>query len=712
MPDTVLLRAGGTALLLDARGPGLPVVVHWGADPGELPAAEQAAWCDGAVPAVPSSSLDEPVRVGLLPEHATGYPGRAVLAGTAGARGWSPAFATTDLTVSECDGTQVLELAAVDAAAGLRLRTELLLAPTGLVQVRHAVTNAGDSPYQLAGLPAVLPVPARASELLDLTGRHLRERSPQRLPLGHGAWVREQRRGRPGHDAPLVLVAGTAGFGWRHGEVWGVHVAWSGDTTTYAERLPLGWAGIGGGELLIPGEVVLAPGEGYLGPWLWFARSDAGLDGIAAAFTDTLRARPGHPTTARPVILNTWEAVYFDHDLDRLRALADLAAEVGVERFVLDDGWFGGRRDATAGLGDWYVSGDAWPDGLHPLVDHVTGLGMQFGLWVEPEMVNPDSDLVRAHPDWVLQVPGRTPRTARHQQVLNLAQPGVSDHLLERLDALLDEYDISYLKWDHNRDLLDAGAATADGRRPGVHGQVLALYALLDELRGRHPGVEVESCAGGGGRVDLAILQRTDRVWASDCNDPLERQHIQRWTGLLLAPELVGAHVGPPRAHTTGRVTDLAFRAGTALFGHFGIEWDLAAASAAERAELAAWVATYRRLRPLLHSGRGVRADPAGDGTWVHGVVAPDAAEALYAYVRLQTGTPAVPDPVRLPGLHPDRRYRVEPLLAGTAPALLAVPPWWTAGGVTLPGRVLGDAGLAAPLLGPAQLVLLHVTAA
>ena len=261
----------------------------------------------------------------------------------------------------------------------------------------------------------------------------------------------------------------------------------------------------------------------------------------------------------RPVVLNTWEAVYFDHRLDRLTALADTAAELGVERFVLDDGWFRHRRDDTAGLGDWYVDEDVWPDGLHPLVNHVRGLGMEFGLWVEPEMVNPDSDLARAHPEWVREAP-----PWRNQQVLDIAQPDAYAYLLERLDALVSEYAIDFLKWDHNRDLVG-----------GAHAQTLAAYRLLDELRERHPALEIESCSSGGSRVDLGILARTDRVWASDTNDALERQAIQRWTQLLLPPELVGSHVGPPRAHTTGRTHDLSFRVATALFGHFGIEWDI-----------------------------------------------------------------------------------------------------------------------------------------
>ena len=426
-----------------------------------------------------------------------------------------------------------------------------------------------------------------------------------------------------------------------------------------------------------------------------------------------MRDRPGHPRTPRPVVLNTWEAVYFDHRLERLTELADVAARLGVERFVLDDGWFGNRRNDTAGLGDWHVAVDVWPDGLNPLIAHVRKLGMEFGLWVEPEMVNPDSDLFRAHPDWVLSGsgrPGRLPEAWRHQQVLDLANPDCYAYIRDRLDALLGDHDIAFLKWDHNRDLIEAGHAG----RPGVHAQTLAVYRLLDELRERHPGVEIESCASGGGRVDLGILHRTDRVWASDTNDALERQPIQRWTQLLVPPELVGSHVGPPRAHTTGRVHSLAFRVATALFGHFGIEWDIASASAAEQEALAEAIAFYRRMRPLLHGGQVVRADHPNPAAYLHGVVAADRAEALFAYVQLTASAFETPGLARLPGLDPGRAYRVEPVaVAGEPETKQAVAPaWLEAGGVTLGGRALAEVGLPLPVLRPEQALLLHVTSA
>ena len=709
--DVLHLRAAGVSLVLDTRDEQLPTVLHWGHDLGDVPPSDLVALAAAAVPAVVHNDLDEPARLGaILPEHGTGWNGRPGLAGSRSGRAWSPLFTLSGLDVAPDPGRGGRMIATgLDDEAGLAIRLELELLPSGLLRQRATVTAAAEGSYAVDGLMLTLPVPPVATELFDLAGRWGRERSPQRLPFVVGVHSRENRRGRTGPDAPLILAAGTDGFTTRDGDVWAVHVAWSGNHVTYAERLATGAAVLGGGELLLPGEVALAAGESYRGPWIYAAHG-VGLDGVAARFHQYLRARTQHPTRPRPVVCNTWEAVYFDHDLGRLSELARLAAEVGVERYVLDDGWFSYRRDDTAGLGDWYVDPQVWPNGLHPLVDVVHRLGMEFGLWVEPEMINLESDLARDHPDWILATGGRLPPSSRSQQVLNLGHADAYAYILERLDALLTEYPIAYLKWDHNRDLVDAGTGALG--TPGVHAQTLAVYRLLDELRARHPDVEIESCSSGGLRVDLAILERTDRVWGSDVIDPLERQQIQRWTAQLLPPELVGSHVGAPHAHTTGRTHDLTFRAGTALFGSFGIEWDLMTASDAERAELAAWVALYKQVRELLHTGTVVRAAQYDPSFAVHGVVAADRSDALFALVQLTTPETSVPGAVRLPGLDPARRYRVSAQPPGDRPAVREIqPPPWLAEGVTLPGGVLEHIGVWAPALFPEQLLLIRAQA-
>ncbi len=704
------LRAGGVSFALDCRGRRLPAVVHWGADLGELGQSALTAMVAAMVPPIVSSQPDELVQLGILAEPSRGWPGRPGVSGHRDGRDWATLFETTSVTRTQDDdgGTGVV-VEASDHDAGLDLRIEIQLHRTGVLSHRASVTNAGKTGYEIGDVALTLPVPLVATELLDLTGRHLRERQPQRQPFHLGQRVRESRRGRPGLDACLLLIAGTDGFSFEAGEVWGVHAAWSGNHHLVAERLPSGPRTLSAAELLLPGEIRLDPGQSYATPWT-VAAYGAGLNAMSARLHAFQRSRIGYPTGPRPVIVNTWEAVYFNHDLATLISLADRGAEVGAERFVLDDGWFRGRRDDDAGLGDWYVDDAIWPDGLHPLVDHVRSLGQQFGLWVEPEMVNPDSDLARAHPDWLMGVGHREPVEIRRQQVLDLSHPEASKFILERLDALVAEYRIDYLKWDHNRDLIDPG------HRPGgeavVHAQNIALYELIDELKRRHPGLEIESCASGGGRVDLGILARTDRIWASDCNDALERQQINRWTGLLVAPELIGAHVGPERAHTTARSADIDFRCGTAVFGHFGIEMDLNVASADDRARLAEWIAFYKRERDLLHSSTTVQVDHPDSAFVVTGVVDEGRQRAIFRVTAIATSPIAPPERLRLPGLNPDQAYRIALCPPGdVVRGIHRRPAPWLLDGVTLTGIQLARVGIQLPDLYPEHLVLFEVRA-
>ncbi|WP_232547335.1 alpha-galactosidase [Propioniciclava soli] len=680
------LARGGVSLVLTTRDGHLPVVTYWGPalDGADDPAAT-------LTPPFVSDQTEELVECSLLPEESRGWLGTPGLAGHRAGRHSTHAFVVDEV---DADATSATFRAVAD---GLALTLTVALTEEGVVELAAELTNTGADAYTLDALTPALRVPPHARELLDLTGRHLRERSPQRHPFSVGSLRRDNRRGRTSLQSTTLMIAGEEGFGFRTGRVWGVHVAWSGNHTHLAERSHGGEQILAGGELFGPGELVLAPGETYATPMV-LASFGVGLDALSARYHGWLRRVSG-PRRPRPITLNTWEAVYFAHDHDALVELAEAAARVGVERFVLDDGWFGSRRDDTTGLGDWAVSDAVWPGGLEPLAEAVRGLGMEFGLWVEPEMVNLDSDLARAHPDWILRPDAeRLPLRVRNQHVLNLTRPEVVDHLAERLVELVRRIGIAYLKWDHNRDLIEACGVAGERL---VHDQTLAYYRLVEHLKRECPGLEIESCASGGGRVDLGVLTRTDRIWASDCNDALERQDIQRWTGLLLPPEVVGAHVGPPRAHTTGRTQELSFRAGTALFGHFGIEWDLRTASQTELERLAAWVGRAKEVRDLLATGATVRTEDR-DGTRVHGVVGPD--RALFAVVQLATSPTYPTAPVTLPGLDPDARWRVRLDELTPQPGLP-----WASGTPVLSGRALAESGLAAPTLHPEHLAIIHL---
>lgn len=708
--DLAHLCAGGVSVVLDTAGGGLPTVLYWGPALGELSSADLVELRRATQAPFGDSRIDVPERVSVLPTPAEGWVGRPGIAGSSNGQAFSPLFrllVTDVVEPSETVATGFRYLAA-DPTAELDLALDVQLTHSGLVRLRAALINQGSSTYQLDGLVLALPVPTRADELFDFTGRHTRERSPQRSPFQVGTHARESRQGRPGLDSPFLLAAGTTGFGWESGQLWGLHVGWSGNQLSYAERMYNGLKMIGGGELILPGEVRLERGEGYESPWL-YGVFGSGLNEVSRRFHRFLRSRPGHPRTERPVLVNTWEAAYFDHDLPRLLELAERAAHVGVERFVLDDGWFLGRRHDSAGLGDWQVDPTVWPNGLKPLIHRVEELGMQFGLWVEPEMINLDSELAREHPEWIFRAGGREGIATRQQHVLDLGHPEAYAHIAGCLHALLNEYNIGYLKWDHNRMVVEAGHWPTGV--PGVHRHTLAVYRLMDELRAAHPGLEIESCAGGGGRIDLEILNRTDRVWPSDCIDALERQQIQRYTQLLLPPELVGTHLGDAEAHSTRRRHHLGFRAAAAIWGHMGIEWDLTSTSPGKLDQVRRWVELHKQLRPLLHSGDVVVGDHPDPAVWINGVVAVDQSHAVFGITTVGRSVTFPPGRVSLPGLDPVKRYRVQPLPPSDHyPGTNQYPGWWDEG-VVLSGRTLREVGVQIPAMFPEYTHILRARA-
>jgi alpha-galactosidase len=698
--EAVALVAGNRSMIFDVSG-ATPVLLHFGA---ELAATDLAVLAEVAGPPTPQAGIDRLAPLSLVPEAGSGFPGHPGLSGSRpDGGGWAPRGGAAEVST---DGS-TLRTSSTDPVAGVQIVTSVALDATGVATLTATVTNTGDTPYLLEELAVSAAMPGWARDYLSFTGRWSDEFEPQR-----GSWATEtiyidNRRGRTSPDRFPAVFVGTPGFSEESGEVIAFHLAWSGNTSVRLEPLSDGRRHVQLAELLLPGEMVLEPGESYTTPEVLTAYSNSGLNGISDAFHAHLRARPGHPTSPRPVHLNTWEAVYFNHNFEVLSSLAEAAAEVGIERYVLDDGWFGGRRHERAGLGDWWVSPDAWPNGLGPIVDKVTGLGMEFGLWVEPEMVNPDSELYRNHPDWVLTHPGYEPELARHQLVLDLTNPEVGDYLFESLSPLLRDLDIGYLKWDMNRDLVHP----THNDRATVHHQIEALYALLDRFNQAFPDVEIESCSSGGARIDAAILRYTKRFWTSDCNDALDRQRIQRGFSYLFPPEVMGAHIGPPTSHTTARTQSLDLRGASALFGHLGVEWNIVGAGPEARERLAKVIAVHKRFRPLLHSGRVRRFDHPNVEVVAHAVIAADQSEALVSVAQVATSPTHPVAPVRITGLDPGRQYRVEEVpLPGHRRGPAKSAPDWVAQGVTVSGQTLATVGVSLPILHPESAMLIHVS--
>ncbi len=693
------LTDGRTSLAFVGDG-GVPELAHWGGALGDEP-------IDPVLFERPiaGGGLDVDAPVGLVSESARGWFGVPGLAGSRpDGSDFAPRFALA--TVDASNESLSMELA--DDTAKLTITMDVSLDSSGVVVFDASLRNEGSTEYVLDALRLGFPVPRQAGEILTVGGRHNFEFAQHRTDWANNSLVVSNRHGKTSHERLGVVFAGTSGFGEADGEVWAVHIGWSGNYEFTCDAVSEGRKSIHVGELLLPGEVRLAPGDVYRAPTIYTAYSPRGLGLVSSSFHDYLRSRSEHPDLPRPVHLNTWEAVYFDHDLERLSALAEAAAAVGVERFVLDDGWFGGRRDDTRGLGDWFVSPEVWPDGLDPLIDHVRQLGMEFGIWVEPEMVSPDSDLYRSHPDWAL-VDQRYPHVyGRGQLVLDVGRPAVRDHLFEALDSLLANHDISYVKWDHNRDLV----SPASGGAAGVRRQTLGVYELLDRLREAHPDVDFETCASGGGRVDFAILERTVRVWPSDSIDALDRLSIQQGFSLLFPPELMASHIGSPEAHSTRRRHRTGFRAATAMFGTLGVEWNLLEASQTDLDELAEMIAIHKRFRSLVHTGSVVRIDHPDPTVDIHGVVAADGAEALFQVTRLASSPTHHTPPVRLRGLDEHATYEVTLIpIADERFGIARRQPGWVESKLVATGRQLAAAGFSMPQMDPESSLLLHLTA-
>jgi alpha-galactosidase len=690
------LKNGGSSLVFNFVDETIELA-HWGAELGEVTESSLLA----TKRPIAHGDLDVNPRNLILREHSRGWRGHPALRGHRAGKSVSNYFALTSHQATNNSLTANFS----DKLAGLEITVSYQLDAHGILTVQSSVKNVADGDYNLEHLLNWLPLAPQADEILDFYGRWAKERQPQRHPISYGLASREIFEGRTGHDYTITQIALNKYTNFRSGDAWSMGVAWSGNNIHHVEKLIDDNLSIGAGEYLLPGEIILAKGESYTTPKVIACYSPDGLDGITNRHYSHIRARAKHPKSPRPLTLNMWEAVYFDHDFAKLAAMVEKAAEIGVERVVLDDGWFGARRDDAQGLGDWVVSKEVWPNGLQPLADLVTAKGMQFGLWFEGEMLQLDSDVYRAHPEWVLQEPGRMPVFGRKQQVLDLTKPAAYEHVLEQVDAVLKSCKISYIKWDHNRSLSDP---ISDGR-PAVHNQTTAIYNLFDELKKRNPGLEIESCSSGGGRIDLGMIEHADRFWTSDQNDALERQLIQRWTAMVIPPELLGTHVGPTHGHQTHRTVDIRFRVLNALFGHAGIEWNILEATADEIAVLKDFISFYKANRTLIHSGDVVRTEL--DGAYLYGTVAKDKSEALFTYMQIESTDSFLPKLAQLQGLDPNRTYRVSVVEALSSNDFIARsnPGWWPE--VLVNGSQLGSMGIEMPGLRPQQGLIFKLSA-
>ncbi len=657
--DHIRFNSGDMTIIIACAIGDAPSIIHWGNRLSDDARIDDMLALNMKHPI--NGSTDRVIKPSMAMEIGLGHAAPSGFEAHRDGESWGSYF-----TVSSAEQlTDSARIICQDRNTAIRLSCDLKVDPiTGLIQLSSSITNISEDD----GAPdltlnkmasAVLPINEHMSDIIGFNGRWANEFQRERLKRFSGSYVRENRRGRTSHDAyPAIILAG-AETNEQSGEAYGLQLAWSGNHFMRVDSLNDGQILASMGALTLPGEVRLKSGETYQSPTIVAAYSSNGLSALSRQFHDHVRndlLRSQVRNRPRPVHYNSWEAIYFEHDIDTLKAMADKAAAIGIERFVLDDGWFGSRRDASSGLGDWVVSKDVYPQGLKPLIDHVKALGMEMGIWFEPEMVNPDSDVFRAHPDWILQIKGKEQVPFRGQYVLDIARPEVSEYIFNAIDAILSDHDIAYVKWDMNRDLNHPGDAQGYAK---PHAHIMALYALIDRVRAKHPDVEIESCASGGARADYGILAHTDRVWTSDSNDALDRQNIQKGASYFLPLCVLGSHVGPAKCHITGRSLSMSMRAATAMMGHMGAELNLLSEAEEDLEALKNAITLYKQHRALIHSGDQYRLDTP-DYLYAFGVIAKDKSEAIYSLAFLSGIEFAYPPMLRCDGLDPNRRYKLE----------------------------------------------------
>ncbi len=610
---------------------------------------------------LPQATIDENEPISLHPEIGRGFLGHPALIGkrrTTSGPGWAGRFTYVgNVTLPNGIAFQM-----TDPERGLSLEIEYRInAETDVVTSFARLQNDADTAFEIDWLAAPVVAPSQQySQHVSFHGRWCAEFSIERQQIPLGLTKRENRRGRTSHEAFPGIILVNEKTDEDTGPCLGVHLGWSGNHRLVLERLSTGDTQIQMGVLLFTGEKTLEPGQSVQTPPLYVAYSSRGLNAMSHKLHEHVRREVVEfpdPAKPRPVTVNTWEALYFDHKWDKLKQLVDTASEIGAERFVLDDGWFRGRNSDMSGLGDWFADERKYPDGLQPLADLVIEKGMEFGLWVEPEMVNQDSLLFREHPDWVLGLGNYPKLTGRNQLVLDIAKQPVSEYLFERLSVLIGQHHVSYLKWDMNRDLVLPG--DSEGRAT-VYRQTGALYALLDRLTKSFPGLEIESCASGGGRVDYGILRHTQRFWASDSNDAVERMRIQNGFSYFFPPEVMGSHIGPAWCHTSGRGLHTGFRALVAGYGHMGVEADLTTMTETDIQVVSNAIRRHKADRHVWHSGRFYRIKTVDPNLLGALAVTSDRDQARLVLAQIDRPRSTVPPRIFIPGLDPEREYKVQ----------------------------------------------------
>ena len=577
--------------------------------------------------------------------------------------------------VERDDEADSLAVVLADAPSGIEVQLSYTIFHDLPAIARSArLTNAGDTAVSVrCAMSACLDLPDSDWQFLHLSGAWARERHLVARRLAPGCQSVASLRGASGHQHNPFVALARAATTEAGGEAYGFSLIYSGNFLAEVDVDPYETARVRVGINPEGFCWTLAPGAGLDVPEAVLAYTDAGLGDLSETYHRLYRERLARGVwrdRPRPILLNSWEATYFSFTEDRLVEIAGVARDLGIELFVLDDGWFGTRDDDTSSLGDWFVDRRKLPSGLDGLARRIEALGLRFGLWIEPEMVSPRSQLFAEHPDWAVGVPGRERTESRNQYVLDLSRPEVVEHLFGVIADVLGSAPISYVKWDMNRNITEPFGLALPPERQGefFHRYLLGVYDLYARLTSAFPDVLFESCAGGGGRFDPGLLAFAPQAWTSDDTDAIERLRIQWGTSLCYPLSSIGAHVSAVPNHQVGRVTPLATRAAVAFFGVLGYELDPTRLTADERMAVADQLAFYKRRRELFQRGRFLRLlspfGGAGDETAWMTLEADRSAAVVGYYVALNRPNPG-PGRLRLRGLDPDARYRISAWPAG-----------------------------------------------
>lgn len=569
----------------------------------------------------------------------------------------------------EDETAETLVIFLEDAASSLKLELYYVVFADRDVIARSArITNGGKEAVRLEKMmSACLELPNGSWEAIHFHGRHAMERRLERLPLMHGTMEVGSRRGTSSHQHNPGVILCSPDATEEHGGCYGLSLIYSGSFSMEIEMDQMDSVRAVCGINPEFFEYRLEPGEAFDTPQLMMTYSGSGLGRMSANFHSIIRhnlCRGKYKFARRPVLINNWEATYFDFNEEKILSIARQASELGIEMLVLDDGWFGSRDSDNAGLGDWYVNTDKLKGGLTDLVTGINGLGMKFGIWIEPEMVNEDSRLYREHPDWALTIPGRKPCRSRNQLVLDMSRSEVRDYVFDSIAAVLKSANVEYVKWDMNRSICDVYSAALPKERQGevYHRYVLGIYDLMERFTSSFPNILFEGCSGGGGRFDPAILYYSPQIWCSDDTDGIERLEIQYGTSFFYPISAVGSHVSAIPNHQTGRRTPLATRGVVAMAGSFGYEMDLNLLTEDEKEAVKAQVEDYKKYYDLIHNGDYYRlASPQGDsGFTAWQFVSGDKTRTLLNLVITHVRANAPDLWFKLRGLDPEKRYRLE----------------------------------------------------